>query len=286
MNAHGTPQLSAVIGEDSGGEPVLVVLTEQRPHARWIGTLGTGKSSQLRLVVEQLARQVPATPGRLRMVLFDHRGMDKTFSGLDELDGVVVVHPDSTWKPAGHNTDAAIERLRDELDWRRTHPTAAMGPLVIIIDDADHEWRRDSPLVDLIVGESEAEPGAKFMYPRITPPNGIHILLTSTELENFYEDPEIPERARLRAAESFTTVMLPLGPNDLYRCAAQLASLESVCGNTLGAVVADWRRLDWMGPHRFGKPREAFRITSNGAVRFRVAQPADRHGATARPSCH
>lgn len=128
--------LKVVLGESVAEEPVELVLTERRPHVRWAGELGSGKTVQLRMVARELMDQIPHTKGRLRLVLFDmlEHGADvpdfpKACPELEDLPGVLVVR-------AGDDVAAAVRQVREELQARGNLELAgaAVEALVIVLD--------------------------------------------------------------------------------------------------------------------------------------------------------
>lgn len=276
--------LSAVVGHDPEGAPVVVTLTGGRPHARWAGAAAAGKSSQLQLVTRQLISQIPAIPGRLRLVLFESAARDQTFAGLHDLDGVLVMHPSSPFGPRAHAAGAAVQRLREEIDWRRSHPEAPVAPMVIAVDEYDR-WRHECPLLSLIVTEYESNPisfslidtepkGPIGAGDRITPINGIHLLLTSTSLGDFSSVPinmgagSFQRRGQLRASSRYTTVVLPLHVSDIERYGSLLTALADLCGGSRPAYYMS-------APFDMRAPREAYRLTSSSVTRFLTAQRHD-----------
>lgn len=177
--------LKVVLGESVVEEPVEVVLTDRRPHVRWAGELGSGKTVQMRTVARELMDQIPHTAGRLRLVMFDmlNAGAEipdfpRAFPELDELPGVLVVR-------AGEDIAAAVMRVRVELlargDIERSG--GAVEPLVIAVDH--HYGLEISRELAQLVKDIES---GSAKSSRVGVPHRVHLLLTSDRLRNFTSD--------------------------------------------------------------------------------------------------
>lgn len=272
---HAQPGLSAVIGLDDDGAPIDVTLTGSRPHVIWAGDVAAGKSSQLQLVTRQLLSQIPASPGRLRLVLFESSARDQTFTGLHDLDGVLVIHPDSPFGPRAYAAATALQRLRDELQWRREHPEISVPPMVIAVDEYSR-WRSECPLLNLIVTEQSvpvSPHGHRSEGQRLTAATGVHLLLTSLSLGDFTPPSRIDTSSLggplLPVPDTYTSVILPVSYNDTIRYGHLLSALASVCGPTGGHM-----KLRTSAPG-LDSPRPAYRLTSTSATRFHTTNQLD-----------
>lgn len=272
---HAPQSLSAVIGHDDDGAPVHVSLTNNRPHVSWAGDVEAGKSSQLQLVTRQLLSQIPAIPDRLRLVLFESSARDQTFTDLHDLDGVLVIHPDSPFGPRAYAAAAALQRLRDELQWRREHPETWVPPLVIAVDEYVR-WRSECPLLNLIVTEQAASVGPHSQPAggyRLTPPTGIHLLLTSLSLSDFTPPRSVTmsglDAPALPVPDTYTCVILPTTYEDTIEFQFLLTVLGSICGRGVAPTShsTGWRTLN--------TPRQAYRLTSTSAARFHTTNQLD-----------
>lgn len=177
--------LKVVLGESVVEEPVELVLSERRPHVRWAGELGSGKTVQLRMVARELMDQIPHTEGRLRLVLFDmvEHGADvpdfpKACPELEELPGVLVVR-------VGDDVAAAVRQVREELQARGTLERAgtAVEALVIAVD---HHYDPEAISAELmqLVSDIENSPATSSRDWA----HRVHLLLTSDRLRSYASD--------------------------------------------------------------------------------------------------
>lgn len=252
-----TSPLAVTVGYAPSG-PVDVALTDERPHLRWAGAKGTGKTTQLRSAVRQLVRQVPATE-RLRLVFFtaDSTAVPQLegIGGGDRKDpnvaaGVLVVPLDSS-------TAGVVASIRSEIARRRESPDTP--PLIIAVDDVDELnnrrgllHRRPGAAVQALINDLD-EWGH-------TPP-GIHLLLASSRLSDFGE-PTWPEERNARSP--YTTIILPLTAADAARHASLLTALRD-CGALSDTPQHDCATRE---PRRFG-----YRLSGGRAIRFTLAPP-------------
>lgn len=130
--------LPAVIGT-TAGEPAVVDIVGDGPHAVVVGTTGAGKSELLVTWVASLARTY--TPERVVFLLADFKG-GTAFDALAHLPHVTGVITDLDAGAARR----AVESLRAELRRRETHlaarglrdvaaPGAGLPRLVIVVDE-------------------------------------------------------------------------------------------------------------------------------------------------------
>lgn len=182
---------------------------------RWAGGHRTGKTTQLRSAVVQLAQQIPAT-ACLRLVLF--AADSASIPELDNVDGVAVV-------PIGHATSHMVARIRDEIAQRTSSPGKVWPPLVIAVDDIDRftdrpgsisdPWRR-AGAVHTLLKDLEGHSGEM--------PSGVHLLLTSPRLSDFHMF-TWPESCHT----PYTTIILPLETCDAATHAPLMTALR-YCG--------------------------------------------------------
>lgn len=154
-----TTTLTALLGHKGpNGDPVYARLTEKRPHVRWVGSIGIGKSTSLRAAATELIAQIPDT-GNPRMFLFESDAFVPTFIGMEHVPGVAVV-PLSDHGPA-------VDHLWSELARRNGQSS---NPIVIAIDDY---FRAIPALRDLAMTiEADTLPG-------------VHLALASHVLRDF-----------------------------------------------------------------------------------------------------
>lgn len=177
--------LKVELGKSVAEEAVELVLTDRRPHVRWAGELGSGKTVQMRMVARELMDQIPYTEGRLRLVMFDmlESGADvpdfpKACPELDELPGVLVVR-------AGEDVASAVMRVRVELLARGDLERAggAVEPLVIAVD---HHYGVEAFSGELKQLVEDIESGSSTTSRDFV--HRVHLLLTSDRLRNYTSD--------------------------------------------------------------------------------------------------
>jgi hypothetical protein len=234
--------LTVTLGLDRSGGPVEAHLIAQRPHMRWVGDYGMGKTEQLRSAVGQLAQQIPASAGLLRMILFSANAVANSFPDMDNAEGVLVITPS--------DFEGSIARFASEVYQRQSDPQAP--PLVIAVDDLGW-WRTHCrPLVPLV----EHLPSDR-RYPSDARGLGqIHLLLASSRIGDFYADP----MDFFWHPNPFTTVLLPLDRHDERKYASMVEPLHSL----LGPVQRPY-------PGRPQCPRSAYRTTSGSVTKFDLA---------------
>lgn len=236
--------LTFTVGETTDGIPAAITLNSDKPHARWAGNFGTGKSVQLRHAIDQLLRQIPAAPERLRLVLFTHEvaaaaaaipRLKDVYADLgDAEEGVLVVPP--------QDPTEALRRLNEELAWRRTAPT--VPPLVIVADEYPR-WRKDCELFRHLVDELDTDPEV----PVVNPGTGIHLLLASWRLVDFADNPAATEgrfelagriRGRSffdenadtpRSSNKYSTVVMDLAHEEQEHYRPFFGDLARLCGS-------------------------------------------------------
>ncbi|MBE5502639.1 Uncharacterised protein [Mycobacteroides abscessus subsp. massiliense] len=177
--------LKVVLGESVVEEPVELMLTERRPHVRWAGEMGSGKTVQMRMVARDLMDQIPHTKGRLRLVLFDMLesaelvpDVLKACPELDELPGVLVVR-------AGQDVTAAVQRVREELRARSDLERAGCSVEALVIA-VDHHYGLEAisgELRQLVedIGNGPAATSRDYVH-------RVHLLLTSDRLRDYTSD--------------------------------------------------------------------------------------------------
>lgn len=154
-----TTTLTNLLGRKGpNGDAVYARLTDKRPHVRWAGSIGIGKSTSLRAAATELVSQIPDT-GNPRMFLFESDAFTPTFIGMERIPGVTVV-PFSDHGPA-------VDRLWTELARRNGQSS---NHLVIAVDD----YFRAIPALRDLVMTIEAD----------TLPS-VHLALASHSLSDF-----------------------------------------------------------------------------------------------------
>jgi S-DNA-T family DNA segregation ATPase FtsK/SpoIIIE len=133
------PPITAVLGLDDGGRPLLLQLTSPNvAHVLLAGTTGSGKTVLARTIISSLALLNPQK--RLQMLLIDPKG--RGFAPLNRLPHLV--------RPVLTRADEALPALRqivDEME-RRDREARSDPRLVVVLDE----------LADLIqVGGREME---------------------------------------------------------------------------------------------------------------------------------
>ena len=134
------PPVTAVLGLDDGGVPLLIRLpSPDVAHVLVAGTTGSGKTALLRTMVLSLALRHPR-PGELALVLIDPKGRAfGDLAGLPHLTRPVVVEVEEAVEALG-----SLVRLME----RRDRLGESRPPVVVFIDE----------LTDLMmVGGAEAE---------------------------------------------------------------------------------------------------------------------------------
>lgn len=152
-----TPMAILLGHKGANQDAVYAQLNDERPHVRWAGSVGTGKSTSLRVAATELATQIPDT-GNPRMYLFETISVPQTFSGLEQTPGITVI------SPSGQRS--AVDHIWVELTRRGEH---APSPIVIAVDD----YFTASPALRDLVETIEAD----------TLP-GVHLALASHTLRD------------------------------------------------------------------------------------------------------
>lgn len=154
-----TTTLSTLLGHKGPDTAAVYArLTDERPHLRWAGSIGIGKSTRLRVAATELVTQIPDT-GNPRMYLFESDTFTTTFGGLERLPGVkVIAHPDQS---------SSVDEIWTELTRRGEQ---ASNPIVIAVDDYFHA----SPALRDLVMSIEADTL-----------HGVHLALASGSLNDF-----------------------------------------------------------------------------------------------------
>jgi len=223
MPADGTASLAAPIGV-SGGEPVLLDLVADGPHAVVIGVTGSGKSELLTTWIAGMCRG--RTPQQLALLLVDFKG-GRTFDALEALPHVTGVLTDLDEAQALR----AVESLRAEIRYREQVLAAvgardigeadgALGRLVIVVDEYAALVAMRPELHDLFA--DVAARGRAL---------GMHLVLASQRAAGGFRDGVLanaPLRIAFRVTDAADSRAI-LGQDD----AARLSGAPGACGLAL-----------------------------------------------------
>lgn len=226
----GSPaSLAAPIGV-GGGEPVLLDLVSDGPHAVVIGVTGSGKSELLTTWIAGMCRG--RTPQQLALLLVDFKG-GRTFDALEGLPHVTGVLTDLDEAQAVR----AVESLRAEIRYREQALAAVgardigeaggvLGRLVIVVDEYAALVAARPELHDLFA--DVAARGRAL---------GMHLVLASQRAAGGFRDGVLanaPLRIAFRVTDAADSRAI-LGQDD----AARLSGASGACGLALVRRAVD-----------------------------------------------
>ncbi|WP_454231284.1 hypothetical protein [Mycolicibacterium fortuitum] len=201
-------ELRLVLGRSASGIATEVALNGHRPHVRWIGPRGVGKTPELMRAAGQCVVQIPPCPDQLRMVLFETPTRPHSCSDLLGLPGVMTINPTTVLN--ADNPNVALDLFNRQLQRRRDR--GAGEPLVLVVNDYTW-WLQYFPTLHTLATEPEP---------------GVHLLLAATDLTDFDVTtappcsrqpmswmPEHAAKSREEpsaVSERFRTVVLPAAP--------------------------------------------------------------------------
>lgn len=199
--------LRVVLGQSASGIATEVTLSGHRPHVRWIGPRGVGKTPELMRAAGQCVVQIPPCPDQLRMVLFETPTRPHSCTDLLGLPGVMTINPSTVLNADDPNV--TLDLFNRQLQRRRDR--GAGQPLVLVVNDYSW-WLQYFPELHTLA---------------IDPEPGVHLLLAATDLNDFDVATAPPGRRPMSwmpedgakcpeepsaLSERFRTVVLPAAP--------------------------------------------------------------------------